>query len=297
MVFQMHPEMLAVERTNQTMHGFPYRDQILVPIQDRVVPVCISGCGHPLLLLHGYPLDNRMWDPLIPLISDSFLCIAPDMRGFGKTREETRSFEIVDLAVDCDRMLDALQIRGPIAVCGLSMGGYVAMEFIERYSDRISHAILSNTRGNSDDMAGAAMRRVAGKIALEKSVREAVGPMLEKLLSSKTRLEKPNLIELVQSMMFDTKASTIVWAQLAMSKRLDFLPRMERWDLPVMCVGGELDTIVPVAVIERMCQAIPNAQLQMILRSAHLSPVEQPEAFAKIIRSFVLQKPENPVHP
>ena len=265
------------------MHGYPFKDIVQVALGDRKIPVRIAGRGVPLMLLHGYPLDSRLWDRVVPLLSKEFLCIAPDLRGFGCSAEESKSFLMANLALDCIEILDAMQIRQPIALCGLSMGGYVAMEVAQRYPERLARLILTNTRANADDSAGMAARRTAAAMALTEGVPQVVLPMLSKLLSQHTIANQPEVVELVRSMMLETKASTIAWAQLGMAAREDFQRRMRDWTMPVECVAGAEDPITPPAVLEQMSRELPNAHFHCVENSSHLTPLECPQEFARII--------------
>jgi len=248
----------------------------------RTIPFSTCGLGQPLLLLHGYPLDNRLWSSVMPLLAGSFFCIAPDFRGFGESSEETKSFSIADLADDCDSLLQGLGIRNQVFVCGLSMGGYVAMELIERHPALCSMAILTNTRCNSDEPAAALHRRSVANIALRDGAAEAVLPMLPKLLSQDTFTNSPVTVGVVKEMMTSTKASTIAWAQLAMTHRADFSSRMKSWTIPVVCIGGRDDTICPPTSLEQMSMAIPKATTFLVDNTAHLTPLEAPRTFASI---------------
>lgn len=265
------------------MHGYPFKDIVQVALGDRKIPVRIAGRGVPLMLLHGYPLDSRLWDRVVPLLCTEFLCIAPDLRGFGCSDEEPKSFSMANLAEDCTKILDALQIRQSIALCGLSMGGYVAMEFAQRYPERLARLIFTNTRANADDSAGMAMRRSAAGMALTEGVPQVVLPMLSKLLSRHTIASQPEVVELVRSMMLETRASTIAWAQLGMAARVDFQRKVREWTMPVVCIAGAEDPITPPDVLEQMARELPNAQFHCVENSAHLTPLECPQEFAKII--------------
>ncbi len=266
------------------MLGYPYQDDILVSVLNRRVPVRISGGGQPILLLHGYPLDGRMWDRLVPLLSMDHLCIVPDLRGFGRSVEEDKSFSIANLADDCNNMLDALQIRQPVVVCGLSMGGYVALQFANRYAARLACLVLTNTRANADDQVFAANRRSLASIGLTNGVSKVVLPMLEKLFSPNTFSNQPQVIELVRSMMLSTRASTIAWAQLAMAAREDFLSKLQAWHMPVVCIAGAEDSITPPDVMRQMANAFPISEMHVVASSAHMTPMECPTEFAQIVR-------------
>jgi len=265
------------------MHGYPYKDIVQVAVSNRKIPVRIAGRGTPLMLLHGYPLDGRLWDRVIPLLSSEYLCIAPDLRGFGRSHEEPKSFSIANLADDCISVLDSMQVRQPIALCGLSMGGYVAMEMAERYRERLARLIFTNTRANADDSSEMATRRSVAGLALAEGVSKAVLPMLVKLLSRQTISDQPDVVELVRCMMLETRASTVAWAQLAMAGRQDFRLKLREWKMPVVCIAGAEDPITPPDVLEKMSYGLSNSKFYVVANSSHLTPLECPHEFAKIM--------------
>jgi pimeloyl-ACP methyl ester carboxylesterase len=262
-------------------------EEIVVETPSRRFVTQVIGSGPGLLLLlHGYPLDSRMWNKVIPLLASCFQCIAPDLRGFGRNQEESRSFTIADLADDCSNILDALQIQQPVTVCGLSMGGYVAMEFVERHREQVGAVVLTNTRPHADDELGAQTRRNVAAGVIKNGVQATLEPMLSKLLCERTFTEQKELLPTVQDMMFQSKASTVAWAQLAMTHRRDFRTLMPAWNLPTLCLGGDHDAITPPAMIEEMAAAIPDSQLRILQDAGHLAPLEQPIAFAEQLRNF-----------
>jgi len=103
-----------------------------------------AGAGRPLVLLHGFPLDHRMWEAQAPL-ADHVRLIAPDLRGFGgSTAEVATSME--QLADDVAALLAALHVTTPAVICGLSMGGYVAQHLAVRHPDRVAALVLVDTK-------------------------------------------------------------------------------------------------------------------------------------------------------
>lgn len=264
-------------------------DLTFIKANGRSIPVRTCGTGTPILFLHGYPLDSRLWQSVMPLLADFYRCIAPDLRGFGQSSEERMSFTMADLACDMAKLLETMGIDEPVMVCGLSMGGYVAMELVENYPQLVSKVVLTNTRCNADDEAGAAQRRLAGCTALRDGVAAAVSPMLEKLISKETMSQSPSVVATLRSMMFETRASTIAWAQIAMSHRRNFGPLMRGWRLPSLCIGGQSDPIAPPKAIEEMATAIPNSVAKFVSNSAHLTPLECPAEFAELLRAFEQQ--------
>src|SRR5574339_918327 len=94
------------------------------------------GKGTPLVLLHGYPLDHRLWDEVAPLLEDQFDLILPDLRGFGGSSTVDTFYTMEDYAADIAGLIDFLGIQ-KTAIAGHSMGGYVALAFARLYPERL----------------------------------------------------------------------------------------------------------------------------------------------------------------
>ncbi len=272
----------------RSIHGAPFFDRVVVDIGSRRVPSLLAGSGAPLLLLHGYPLDATMWLPAMAHLAQHFLCIAPDLRGFGDAAEERFSFTLNDLAADCLKLLDRLTIGQPIILCGLSMGGYIAMEFMEHFGDRARAAILTNTKGTVDEPAARANRIAVAARVLIDGTEQTVAPMLSKLIGRTGMDSNPAMVQCVRDMMVRTRPSTVAWAQLAMAQRSDSLSRMLGWSQPVLCISGDEDQLTPPNETARMARQLANGTVATIERAGHLSPIEQPQTFARIVAAFVV---------
>jgi pimeloyl-ACP methyl ester carboxylesterase len=107
------------------------------------------GKGTPLVLLHGYPLDHRLWDEMAPLLENQFDLILPDLRGFGGSSTVDAFYTMEDIASDIAGLLDFLGIQ-KTAIAGHSMGGYVALAFARLYPERVTGlGLVSSQAGGS----------------------------------------------------------------------------------------------------------------------------------------------------
>src|SRR5690242_20560574 len=97
----------------------------------------------PLVLLHGYPFNHRMWEKVIALLSMDV--VAPDLRGFGQSPLGNEAPSIDLMADDVVQMLDQKGIPQAI-VAGFSMGGYVALSLAERYPRKLAGLGLINSQ-------------------------------------------------------------------------------------------------------------------------------------------------------
>src|SRR3990172_7110710 len=186
-----------------------------------------AGHGQATIFVHGYPLDHTMWKPQLQGLRVHVRCIAPDLRGFGESEGTGESSSMDDFASDLVALMDYLQIERAV-VCGLSMGGYVALAFAEHWPDRLAGLILANTRSGADSEAGRAGRMAAVKVAEEQGAGAIAESLLPKLLGEKTRNENPELVERVRAMMTRQPVEGITAALRGMAARPDRTPLLAR---------------------------------------------------------------------
>src|ERR1700761_2002134 len=86
-----------------------------------------TGRGQPVLFIHGYPLGRRMWRPQLEGLLGSMRLVTPDLRGHGDSTAGPGPGSIDMKADDCIDRPDGLEVDEPVIVCGISMGGYVAL--------------------------------------------------------------------------------------------------------------------------------------------------------------------------
>src|SRR5438045_475704 len=99
-----------------------------------------------LLLVHGFPLDHTLWDPQVESLRDVARVLAPDLPGFGTSAAPRTTMTMDDYADGLAATIDE-----PCVICGLSMGGYVALAFLAKHPDKVRGLILCNTRAGADD--------------------------------------------------------------------------------------------------------------------------------------------------
>src|SRR5438128_2343499 len=124
------------------------------------------GTGPVLVLLHAFPFDSSMWKPQIDVLVSTHRVLAPDLPGFGHS-PLVPGWTIDSAADFVDDWLDEIGVKEPVALAGLSMGGYIALAFARRHASRLSKLILADTKAEADDAAAKASR--ATMIALAKT--------------------------------------------------------------------------------------------------------------------------------
>jgi 3-oxoadipate enol-lactonase len=237
-----------------------------------------------LLLLHAFPLDSSMWGPQVSALGRDALVVAPDFPGFGRSGSPV---PILHMDAAADHAADAAAQAGidRMVVCGLSMGGYVAFALWRRHRDRIIGLILANTRSGADDEAGKERRRALA----ERLKAEGSGFLVESpppLLSANAPSE---LWERVKSIIAAQPAEAIASASLGMADRPDSTGDLAAIDVPTLVVTSSGDTLIPSEASKPMAAQIAGARLAVIDGAGHLSNLEAPEEFNRLLREHLVR--------
>jgi len=245
-----------------------------------------EGRGLPLVFLHAFPLNRRMWTAQAEVLSSQFRVITIDLRGHGESDAPLWHYQLDQAADDVRALLDHLSIQQAVLV-GLSMGGYILFAFYRKYAARVKGLVLADTRAQADTPEGQQSRFQMAQVAYAKGSRAIADLMMPKLLSPETIRARPELVANVRAMIEDTPMSGIVCDLMAMAERLDAVPLLPQITCPTQVIVGELDMTTPLADAKVMAQSIPGARLAIIPGAAHLANLEQPEIFTGIVRTFV----------
>ena len=231
-----------------------------------------------LLLIHAFPVDARMWAGQLR----GARTVAPNLPGFGGA--EAVAGGVLTMEAAAERCVSALDDAGldRAVVCGLSMGGYVAFELWRRAPDRIAGLVLANTRAGADTPEGAAGRRaLAERLAAEGNVLVESPPPL---LSDEP---PPGLWDEVTGWIADQPTASIAAAALGMAERPDSTPDLPGIGVPTLVITSDRDALIPQEVTSPMAEQIPGARLEVIVGAGHLSNLERPEEFSRLLGEHV----------
>jgi pimeloyl-ACP methyl ester carboxylesterase len=233
-----------------------------------------TGEGPPLVLIHGFPLDGRVWDDVVPLLR-GLRVIVPDLRGFGRSRP-SGEFSIGRLALDVAALLELMNIDRA-AVAGLSMGGYVAQEMLRVAPQRVERLILIDTKPEADGLEAQNKRNAMAKLATEQGSAAVAAQMLPNMLAPGASLAtQQRLREIMESQ----RPETLAQACIAMRDREDFVDLLSNADCPIGLIVGEHDAITPPGLFEALRPRLKAADMEVIAGAGHISPLEKPQAVA-----------------
>lgn len=243
-----------------------------------------------LLLIHGFPLDHTLWDPNRGALEGVAQVMAPDLMAFGSADAIPEVVTMEELALQLKEQLDAEHIRSTV-LCGLSMGGYVALAFLERWPERVAGLILCNTRSTADTAEAKQAREETAQEVRAKGSAVLARAMVPKLLSEHSRAHAPGLARTVEAMIARQRPEAVAAASRGMGLRPDRTPVLRQAGKPTLIITGEHDALMPLSTSEAMAEAAPGSSLVVLPHAGHLSNMEDPEGFNKAVTDFLRALP------
>ena len=246
----------------------------------------VMGEGPPLVLLHPFPANHKVWLPAAELLASRYRLILPDLRGHGQSGAGAGPATMEKHAADVLRLLDASGV-GRAVFAGVSIGGYVLFEFWRRHRDRVSGLILCDTRAGADTEEARANRLKAADDVEKQGPVPFIDSMIPKLLGDTARTTRPDLVERARKMMLEMSVAGIAAVQRGMAARPDSTADLKTINVPTLAMVGSEDTLTPLSEAESMQRQIAGSRLQAIPRAGHYAVFEQHEAAGKPIRGFL----------
>jgi pimeloyl-ACP methyl ester carboxylesterase len=237
------------------------------------------GHGTPLVLVHGYPLDHSIWNPVVPLLEKDFDLILPDLRGFGESGTTPTPYLLSDMAADIAGLLDFLKVK-KAAIAGHSMGGYIALAFARAYSGRLLGLGLVASQALADLPDKKAGRYQEADDILAHGVREVAKGMSIKLT------ENPVLQTRLRELILRQRPQGLAGALRAMAERLDSTALLPEFEFPVVLVHGLLDKLIPVERARAIRGAVKQGYLIEIDGAGHMPMMEAPQVTAEALKTL-----------
>jgi pimeloyl-ACP methyl ester carboxylesterase len=203
--------------------------------------------------------------------------VAPDLRGFGDAPAEP-PLTLDRHADDVAALIGRLGARRAV-VCGLSMGGYVALALWRRHPERVRALVLADTRAGADDEAQRARRVALAETARREGAAAVAASQLPGALGRTTREGDPARAEALRALMASASVEGIVGALDAMRTRPDSTALLPTIAVPTLVVVGAEDVLTPPKEARALAAAIPGARLVELAEAGHVSAWERPEAF------------------
>ena len=234
--------------------------------------------SHPL----GCCLD--IWDPQLHALEPHYRVLRYDTRGHGSTDAPSGAYNFNMLGCDAIGLLDALGID-MVHWVGLSMGGMIGQCLALNHPDRLHSLALCDTAAFIAEEAQPVWQERIN-VAREKGMEALVEPTLARWFTQPYLSKNPPAVNLIRKQFLATPVAGYVGCCEAI-RSLNYLERLVEIEKPALIMVGEDDPGTPVAASEAMHKLIPGSRLVVLSSAAHVSNVEQADAFNDALIEFL----------
>jgi 3-oxoadipate enol-lactonase len=240
----------------------------------------------PIVLIHAFPLNHEMWEPQIKRLQSQFRVITYDVRGHGKSAIGDGQYMLEFFVDDLIGLLDFLRMN-KVILCGLSMGGYIALRTVERDPERVSALVLADTQSRQDSNESRLKRAAAINSLKMKGLKPYADDFVKGAFAPENFNGKPDAVEKVRQIIQSNMTLGIAGALLALATRTDTTESLSKIKIPTLIFVGDNDTITPISLSKEMHDRITSSEMHIIEHAGHMSNLENPDQFNEYVLNFL----------
>jgi len=244
----------------------------------------IDGEGPVVTFSHSLACNQSMWDEQARALRGRYRVLRYDTRGHGQTAAPSGAYTLEQLADDLKGLLDGLGIAATHFV-GLSMGGMIGQVFALKYPAMVQSLALCDTTSRYSTGAAAVWEERIKTVGA-KGMEPMVAPTLERWFTAPFRARRKDLMDRVGAMIRSTPPAGYIGCCHALPK-INVTERLRDVRCPALVIVGEEDPGTPVDMARDIQAALPVAELAVLCRASHLSNVEQPGEFNRVLGGFL----------
>lgn len=240
----------------------------------------------PIVFLHGFPFDKSMWQEQLDFLKSTHRVIALDIRGFGKSTDEESHLSMDLFANDLILFIDKLGLE-KVIICGLSMGGFIALNAMKRFPSRFEALILCDTQCIADSYDVKANRYKTISDIKEFGASNFSEGFIKKVFHESSITEKPEMVEQLRKVVFSNSQHIITQGLVALAERSETCSILNDISIPTLIICGREDIVTPLDESKFMNKNIKGSVLHVITNAGHVSNLEEPLKFNRHLRNFL----------
>lgn len=245
----------------------------------------VHGTQGPWLTFsHSLACSSAMWTPQIAEFSKRHRVLAFDTRGHGRSDAPEGAYTLEQLADDLDGLLKHLGIE-KTHFCGLSMGGMIGQTYALKHPGVFQSLTLADTTSRYP-AEGAALWSDRINTARTQGMQPLVEPTLARWFTEAFRKERADIVKTIGAQIAATPVAGYAGCCEAIPK-INVTARLKEIACPILVIVGEQDMGTPLAMAREIHENAPGSQLVVLSPAAHLSNLEQPEAFSRALADFL----------
>jgi pimeloyl-ACP methyl ester carboxylesterase len=239
------------------------------------------GEGQALVFLHGFCESHEIWEKLIPDLSNHFRVITLDLPGFGKSQLPKTSFTIKEVGQAVIELIELLGITKCVVV-GHSLGGYIALALAEEKTDLVKGLCLfhSTAQGDSEE------KKLNRNKVMAFVNQHGVQPFTETFVPGLFFKKDHENIEKVYKIAAQTSKKSLLAYSMAMRDRPDMTNFLKSFLSPVLFIGGEKDSIIPISTLQNQVKLMPTGKLIIMMETGHMGMFEDATESIRLLEDF-----------
>jgi pimeloyl-ACP methyl ester carboxylesterase len=245
------------------------------------------GVGAATLLIHGFGEDGNVFNQAIKYLPEQGTLLIPDLPGSGESEVwPTAEPSLNDFALALNAILEKEGIEN-CRVMGHSMGGYIALAFAEQFPEKMVALGLLHSTAYADSAERIQKRKQAIDFIEREGAAAFLRISLPGLFGPAFREQEKAAIDSLLTSMKQVSGSTLIQYYRAMMQRPDRSKLLEATPYPVMFIIGDEDEIVKASDTLQLANITANAYIHVLNNVGHMSMLEAPESFAKLLLYFM----------
>jgi pimeloyl-ACP methyl ester carboxylesterase len=244
-----------------------------------------GGGGVPLVLIHGFGYDRRVWDPVVALLP-AIRSIQIDLRGCGESARGDGPALMESLAGDVAALLDALGVDRAV-IAGHSLGGFVAFAYFRMYAERVAALGILASSARADTPEAAARREAfASRLEADGTMASTAG-FAHNLVSPAIAAARPEVLAQTVAMLQRQDALGAAQLLRGMQVRVSSDDLLADVAVPTLVLYGTADTMMTSDIVRELADGIADATVVALDGVGHTLPLEAPGPVAEALAALV----------
>lgn len=240
------------------------------------------GSGAPLLLIHGFPFHQGLWEGYAEIFSDQFHVITVDLPGFGRSPLPKTPFSLDQIAGTLLNFLSDKSLTD-VVIVGHSLGGYIALSMVKRSPELFRALVLFHSTAYADSPEKKESRTKVVDFVKKNGALPFTSGFIPPLFASHNH----PAIKRVRKIASEAGAEAVIGYSLAMKDRQDHIKTLESFKNPTLFLAGKNDPGIPPESIVKQAGHCQKPEIHILEDVAHMGMFEKPEATATEIKDFL----------
>lgn len=244
-----------------------------------------------IIFIHGFPFDKSMWVRQMEELKVNYRVIAYDIRGYGHSDDKSQDSSIELFERDLLFFMDAIRLDKAI-LCGLSMGGYIALKAISGHPDRFEALVLCDTSCMADTPETKAKRMLAIASIKDNGTVEYAEEVINNLFTPEAFSTIGAEIAVIKEEIANLSRQTLCKTLMALASRKETCSKLIGIKVPVLIMVGSEDKITPPAAAKFMHDKIKGSVMVVLDHAGHISNMENHTEFNNQLLKFLSLLPD-----